>query len=139
MKYLLLTVFFWGITPVFEKIASLSCDPAVGVFIRSMAVAISSTVVVFFMGKGSLILQSSWKTMACLCLSGLLSGCLGFITYLKAMQEISDAGKVAVLAATYPLVALICATIFLKEELTVFKLVGCLLIICGAALLDYKF
>ena len=76
------------------------------------------------------------KAIACLAVSGALAGCLGVFTYLKAMQELQDAGKVAVLCASYPLVALILTVIILKEPLTATRVLGTVLIIGGVTLLN---
>ncbi|MBF0503175.1 MAG: EamA family transporter [Candidatus Riflebacteria bacterium] len=136
MIYVLMTVIFWGLTPVLDKIASANADVSVIVFIRSITVAIASTIIVALGGKWSMIPQVSGKVLACMICSGFLAGCAGVFTFMRAMQEVGDAGKVAVLTSTYPLVALILTVAILKEPVTVQKVLGTILITSGVVLLN---
>lgn len=136
MKYVLFTIFCFGVTPVLDKWSAIQADAAVGVFIRTVCIAVVSALILTFSGKWGLISQVTPKTVLFLGTSGILAGCLGIFAMLRAMQEVPDAGKVAVLIATYPVVALICTAIFLQEKFTVAKVAGTLLITAGAVLLN---
>ncbi|MFZ2955996.1 MAG: EamA family transporter [Candidatus Ozemobacteraceae bacterium] len=135
MIYVLLTVIFWGLTPVLDKIASVQTDATVVVFIRSITVAVISTIIVAVSGKFGLVPQVSGKALGCMMTSGFLAGCAGVFTFMRAMQEVGDAGKVAVLTSTYPLLALILTVVILKEPFTIPKVGGALLITAGVIML----
>ncbi|MBI3039887.1 EamA family transporter [bacterium] len=136
MWYVLLTVILWGIPPVFDRYAAFNNDAAVGVLVRAIAVTIASAFVVTASGKWEMFSQTSQKSVACLAFSGIMAGCAGVFTYLKAMKEVGDAGKVAVLTSVYPLVALVITVIVLKEKLTGPKLFGSILTIAGIVFLN---
>ena len=56
------------------------------------------------------------------------------VAYFKALKY-SESSRVVPIAGTYPLIALITSIIFLKEELTLAKAIGTLLVVVGIFLL----
>ena len=115
-----LTILFWGITPIIEKIGLKSVEPLLALFIRTFSALIG----IFFI----LLLSSSFNTsslnfknVGILSLSGILSGFLGMFTYFSLLKA-KNASQIVPLTSTYPLVATFLAIIFLKEELTLFKI-----------------
>ena len=52
------------------------------------------------------------------------------------VQEAKDAGKVAVLSSTYPLIAMILGILLLGEKITFSKIIGGILITLGVILLN---
>lgn len=136
MKYVLFTILCFGVTPVLDKWSAVQADAAVGVFIRTACIAVLSVLILTLTGKWGLVTQVAPKTILFLGTSGILAGCLGIFAMLRAFQEVPDAGKVAVMIATYPIVSLVCTAFFLHEKLTVAKLAGTLLITVGAILLN---
>lgn len=136
MLYVFLTVLFWGVTPVFDKLAAVQTDAAVGVFIRTAFIAVASVLILTVTGKWGLIADVTPRTALYLGTSGILAGCLGVFTYLQAMKLVGDAGKVAVMASTYPIIALICTALFLHEKITTAKIAGSVLITAGVILLN---
>ncbi len=136
MLYVILTIFFWGITPVLDKLAAVQTDATVAVFIRTAFIAVISVLALSYTGKWSLIGNVTPRTALYLGVSGILAGCVGVFTYLRAMQVVQDAGKVAVMTSVYPLVALVCTVYFLQEKITTAKLAGSVLITAGVVLLN---
>jgi len=136
MLYVVLTIFFWGITPVLDKLAAVQTDAAVGVFIRTACIAVVSVLALSITGKWGMLGDVTPRTALYLGVSGILAGCLGVFTYLRAMQVIQDAGKVAVMTSIYPLVALLCTVYFLQEKITTAKVAGSVLITAGIVLLN---
>ncbi len=128
-----LTILFWGITPIIEKIGLKSVEPLLALFIRTFSALIG----IFFI----LLLSSSFNTsslnfknVGILSLSGILSGFLGMFTYFSLLKA-KNASQIVPLTSTYPLVATFLAIIFLKEELTLFKILGTIFIVVGIYLL----
>ncbi|HOT29256.1 MAG TPA: EamA family transporter [Candidatus Ozemobacteraceae bacterium] len=136
MKYVLFTILCFGVTPVLDKWSAVQSDPAVGVFIRTLCIAVVSVLILTVTGKWGLVTQVAPKTILFLGTSGILAGCLGVLAMLKAFREVPDAGKVAVMIATYPVVSLFFTALLLHEKLTVAKIAGTVLITAGAILLN---
>ncbi|HNV70761.1 MAG TPA: EamA family transporter [Candidatus Ozemobacteraceae bacterium] len=137
MIYLIITVILWGITPVIDKIAAVNADATVAIFVRGITIAVASTAILAASGKTALVTETSSKAILCLVVGGVLAGCLGVFTYMRAMQSVSDAGMVAVLTSTYPLVALALSVALLNEKLSLAKGVGSVLIVIGIFLLNF--
>ncbi len=137
MKFIFLTVLVYGIVPVFDKIAASSVDATVGMFVRSVAVLTFALIVMTITGKWSLTKDLTTQGIAVLSISGIMAGGIGVFAFLRSMQEVKDAGKVAVLTSTYPLLALVLTAIFFKESLTLWKFLGSLLITGGVILLNF--
>ena len=137
MFYVVLTILFWGITPVIDKIAAIHCDAAVAVFVRSLTVAVASTVIVTWSQAWNLVGQLSTKVTACLVVSGFFAGCAGVFTYIRAIQVVGDAGRVAVMTTSMaPVLAMALTILLLREPVTAGKIAGTVLISLGAFLLN---
>lgn len=137
MFYVVLTIIFWGITPVIDKIAAVNCDASVAVLIRSLTVAVASLLLVTFNQTWSLVGQTSGKAIACLIAGGFFAGFAAIFTYMRAMQEVGDAGKVAVMTtSTAPFVAMALTILLLKEPVTSGKIIGTILVSAGIFFLN---
>lgn len=127
---LIVTAILWGITPVVEKVALKSTDPLTGLVIRSIFVAFVLLIICSVTGKWSQVMNTSARDKIFFCLSGLMAGLLGMLTYYFALK-ISPASKAVPIAATYPLVAAILGVIFLGENVTLLRIIGTVFIIAG--------
>jgi transporter family protein len=127
---LIITVLLWGTSPILEKVGLGKIDPLSAVTIRSLAVAVMLIVFVLATGRSKEILEADAKTIAIFTLSGLMAGLLGMWTYFGALK-LWPASKVVPIAATYPLVTALLSVIILREGVTIFRLLGIILIIAG--------
>ncbi len=127
---LILTAVFWGIAPIFDKLAITNSSPFLGNLSRSTTITFILLTITFLTGKTKEFLQISPKSFIYFALSGIFAGCLGVFTYYKALQ-ISETSKIVPLAATYPVVTALLSVIFLKEPVTLSRFLGILLIIAG--------
>lgn len=125
----LLTILFWGMSPVIEKIGLKGVEPLLALFIRTLAalIGISLTLLV---SSHSDFSSLTIKNIGILSLSGILGGFLGMFTYFSLLKT-KNASQIVPLTSTYPLVATLLAILFLKEELTLLKILGTLFIITG--------
>jgi len=125
----LLTILFWGMSPVIEKIGLKEVEPLLALFIRTLAalIGISLTLLV---SSHSDFSSLTIKNIGILSLSGILGGFLGMFTYFSLLKT-KNASQIVPLTSTYPLVATLLAILFLKEELTLLKILGTLFIITG--------
>lgn len=130
--YIALTVLFWGIAAILDKTALRSVNPYPGLVVRSTAVftILLITTLFFFRSTFSLAMKLPTKVIVYLALSGVFAGVLGVLTYFFALKQF-PASKVVPLCSIYPLVAALGGMLFLKEEFSILRLVGVIVIIIG--------
>ncbi|MCU4138563.1 MAG: Riboflavin transporter RibN [Thermodesulfobacteria bacterium] len=128
-----LTILFWGITPIIEKIGLKSVEPLLALFIRTFS-ALIAIFLILLLSSSFNTSSLNFKNVGILSLSGILGGFLGMFTYFSLLKA-KNASQIVPLTSTYPLVATFLAIIFLKEELTLFKILGTIFIVVGIYLL----
>ncbi len=131
----LLTLFFWGTTPLFEKAALRATDPLVALTWRTGLAAFILLLATFVSGKAPLLASLSLRDYLALALSGLFAGVFGMFTYFSLLKS-GEASKVVPLTAAYPLVTALCALLFFQEKLTALRLLGIILTILGLIILE---
>jgi transporter family protein len=131
--FLILTILFWGIAPVFDKAAVNTGDPLLGTVLRGITVGVLMLAALLASGRAKELLAMPGRTVLFFVISGIFAGALGAFTYFKALQ-LAPASKVVPLASTYPLVAAVLSVLLLGESITVPRLVGIILIIAGVLL-----
>lgn len=129
----ILTLLFWGICPIIEKVGLKEIDPLLGLFIRTTFSFLALGIAVFLTGSFK-VETISLKTVFILFLSGIIGGFLGMLTYFSLLKA-KEASQVVPLTSAYPLVSTLFAILFLKESLTFAKALGILLIVSGLFLL----
>lgn len=127
---IVLTVFAWGVAPILDKIALTKSDPLSGIIIRSLVLALAALGLMLITGKTRTIITTEPKSILLFATTALLAGFLAMITYYWALK-LAPASKIVPLAAVYPLVSAILAIFFLKEQITLARLIGTVLIISG--------
>lgn len=128
-----LTISLWGVSSILEKIGLRNISPLVGLFIRTFFSLMGLSIAVFLLEKEKIFTLQS-KEILILCGSGILGGFLGMLGYFTLLKT-KEASLVVPLTASYPLVSTILAVLLLKEPLTLYKLLGTLLVILGLVLL----
>ena len=127
---LVITAFFWGATPILEKIGLGKVDPLTGVTIRSIAVTLALIVYLFFVGKIKQIFQTDFKTVAIFSITGLMAGLFGMLAYFAVLKK-APASQIVPIAAAYPLVSAILSVLILGEHVTPLRVIGTIMIIAG--------
>ncbi|MCQ9206787.1 MAG: EamA family transporter [Omnitrophica bacterium] len=128
--FLFLTALLWGATPVLEKMGLGRTDPLTGVTIRSIAVTLALVIYLIFTGKMSQVFRADLKTIAIFSTTGLMAGLFGMVTYFIALKK-GATSQVVPIAAAYPLVAAILSVLILGEHVTIFRIIGTVLIVAG--------
>lgn len=128
-----MTVTFWGISSIMEKVGLKTVSPLMGLFIRTFFSLLGLSITVFLLEREK-ILTLQLREVLILCGSGLLGGFLGMLGYFSLLKA-KEASLVVPLTASYPLVSTLLAVVFLKESLTFYKLLGTILVILGLFLL----
>jgi|SRR5476651_1561037 len=134
--YALLSAVFAALTAIFAKIGIKGVDTNLATAIRTVVIVILAWAIVLFKGNPNIngLSKTNWTFLV---LSGVATG-LSWIFYFKALQM----GKVEQVAPLDKLsvpLAIILATIFLGEKLTLKDSIGALLIISGTFVLIFKF
>lgn len=127
---LALAAFFWGITPIIEKRALQGAAPLVGLTIRSLTVSIIMVIAVLATGRVKELFNTAPKTSGLFALSGITAGLLAMLFYFSALK-LGATSKIVPISATYPLVTVVLSCLLLGEQVTLWRVVGTLLIITG--------
>lgn len=130
------SAFFAGITSILAKCGIRKSDSTVATAIRTIVVLLMSAVMVIIVGSAGSITQISGKTWLFLVLSGLSTGA-SWLCYFKALQN-GDVNKVVPIDKSSTVLTILLAFIFLKEEISLLKLVCLIAIACGTLLMLKK-
>lgn len=131
--YAFLAAFFAGITAVLVKIGIRDMDSNLATALRMIVIFLFSWAMVFVVGSQTTIGDITLRTMLFLILSGLSMG-VSWLCYFKALQ-LGDVNKVAPIDRSSTILTMILAFFLLGEKLTVFMLIGIIIIIAGTVLM----
>jgi len=124
----------WGIAPVFAKAALKNIDPVAGLVLRTIFAAsvVSGWVIVSgSFSKVSRIPASSWWLIG---IEALLATLVGDLAYYTAIKK-GDVSLVTIIMSSSPLITILCAVLFLGEQMTLIRFVGAALVIVGIILI----
>ncbi len=127
---------FAGITAVLAKCGIRKTDSNVATAIRTIVVLLFSWLMVFLTGSQAQIGEIGGKTWLFLVLSGLATGA-SWLCYFRALQ-IGDINKVVPIDKSSVILTILLAFLFLKEEISLPKAVGIVLIGVGTFLMIEK-
>jgi len=130
-----LTLLFWGTSPLLEKVALRAVPPLLALAVRTGVAALALVLAVILTGEGRGLAEMRPRDFLVLAGSGLLAGFLGMLTYFMLLKS-GAASKIVPLTAAYPLVTALLALLFLREALTPVRLLGILLTITGLIILQ---
>lgn len=133
LTFVILTIIFWGIAPIFGKIGLTKVEPIVGLAIRTFIISIILLVFCLVTGKFSSFSQVTVRDVLFIGAEGICASLLGHFAYYYALK-LGDVSKVSPLLASYPVVTVLVAILFLGEKFTWNKLVGLITIIAGVIL-----
>jgi len=134
--YALLSAVFAALTAIFAKVGIKGVDTNLATAIRTVVILVLAWAIVIFRGNYQMgaLTKTNWTFLI---LSGIATG-LSWIFYFKALQ-LGKVDQVAPLDKLSVPLAIILATIFLGEKLTVKDSIGAFLIISGTFVLILKF
>ncbi len=115
------SAFFAGITSILAKCGIRTTDSSVATAIRTIVVFLMAVIMVIIAGTQTHISEISIRTWVFLILSGLATGG-SWLCYFKALQ-IGDINKVVPIDKSSTVLAMIMAFIFLKEDITLLKVI----------------
>lgn len=127
---------FAGVTSVLAKCAIRKTDSTVATAVRTIIVLAFAWLMVFITRSQNQITDISGKTFLFLILSGLATGA-SWLCYFKALQ-LGDINKVVPIDKSSVVLSIVFAFIFLREKVSVPKLIGVAAIAVGTALMIEK-
>lgn len=130
------SAFFAGITSILAKCGIKKTDSDVATAIRTIVVLIFAWLMVAVTGTGSAIAGIEMKTMVFLILSGIATGA-SWLCYFKALQ-LGDVNKVVPIDKSSTVLTILLAFLILREEITLWKLIGMIGIGAGTLLMIQK-
>lgn len=127
---------FAGITSILAKCGIRQTDSNVATAIRTIVVLLFSWLMVFLTGSQPQIGEISGRTWLFLILSGLATGA-SWLCYFKALQ-LGDINKVVPIDKSSVILTILLAFLFLKEEISLPKAIGVVLIGTGTLFMIEK-
>lgn len=127
--FAILSSIFAALTSILAKLGIENVNSNLATAIRTFVVLIIAWGIVFLTGGMSGISEISKKSWIFLILSGLATGA-SWICYYKALQ-IGEATKVVPIDKFSIVLTMLLAFVILHEQITVYKLIGILLITAG--------
>lgn len=132
----LLVAFMWGINPIMEKLSLAKATPLTVLTLRFIMTSIVLTFISFYTGQFQEFNKLDSKTYFLIIIPAILAG-LGLYIYFIALSK-GESSKVVPIVATFPLFTAIYAFLILKENITIPKLIGICLIVCGLIILNWN-
>ena len=129
-----LSACIWGVVPLMEKAGLSRVSPTAGVMVRSLGVVIGLLVFGWIWSPWSALRSLSWSAMLLLAGGGLLASFVGQLAFYHALKS-GAVSQVTPVAGAYPLIAALLGWCFLREPITIPRLLGVVLVIAGVSLL----
>lgn len=133
LVFALLTAFFWGIAPVFARIGLVKVDPIIALAMRTFSITVGLILIITITGKWEAVRSIEGRSAMFLVAEGLMASLFGHYAYFYALK-LGNVAQVVPITASFPIVAMIAAALFLGEKITLIKVVGAFLIVAGAYL-----
>ena len=124
----------WGIAPVFAKIGLRNVDPLAGLVLRTIFASsvVSGWVIVSgSFSKISSIPVNSWWLIG---VEALLATLVGDLAYYAAIKK-GDVSMVTIIMSSSPLITILCAVLFLGEQITLLRIIGAGFVVLGIILI----
>lgn len=123
------SAFFAGVTSILAKCGIRKTDSTVATAVRTVVVLAFSWLMVFIVGSQTQLGGIEGKTLLFLILSGLATGA-SWLCYFKALQ-LGDINKVVPIDKSSTVLTILLAFVLLREQISVLKLLGMVLIAAG--------
>jgi len=131
--FTLITVVFWGMAPILDKLGLAKAQPMAAVAIRALVVGIGSFAVLAGTGQLGAVTHLEARTFGLIAAAGICAAFIGQWTYFRALKS-GPASAVVPIVASYPLVAACLGVLLLHEPMTLKRGVGAVLVILGVML-----
>ncbi|HEY9899947.1 MAG TPA: EamA family transporter [Pantanalinema sp.] len=134
----LVTIFLWGLIPIFDKLAlsHFSASPLVGIAIRTLGVSAIALPLALTIGKGArMVREMSPLAIGLFLASGITSMLLAQYCYYLLLQRADVSRVFPFLFSAAPVVTMLFGVFGLKETLSAKQIVGAALVVVGGLFL----
>jgi transporter family protein len=135
ISLLFVTMFFWGATPLLEKMGLKEVEPLTGILIRSGVITIVLLVVYCCNGRIHELTKISLKNYSLFAASGIMAGLIAMWTYYYLLKT-GMTSKIVPIAASYPFITAILSIVILGEQVTFQRIIGIVFTIAGIILIQ---
>ena len=129
-----LTVLFWGIAPIFDKLGVARTDPLLAVGTRSFTVSLAILGTLALSGRLPRLATVDGRSVLLLAAGGLSASFLAHFTFLNALK-LGEASRLVPVTSAFPAITVILAALLLGEKLTWAKGGGVILVVLGILLI----
>ena len=123
----------WGITPLFVKLGLKDIEPRIGLAIRTATTTIILTGWMICDGSFSKVGLISSSALLFLVIEAILATFIGDLAYFAAIK-LGEVSLVAIILSCSPLVTILFSILFLKETVSLSRIIGAVLIVTGIIL-----
>jgi bacterial/archaeal transporter family protein len=124
----------WGIAPIFAKIGLDQINPLSGLALRTIFTGFLVTGMMVFNGSISEVKSIPFNSWVLMGAEAIFATLIGDLAYFAAIKK-GDVSLVTIIMSSSPLITIICAVIFLGEQITLLRVLGSFLIILGITLI----
>ncbi|MFO7928420.1 MAG: EamA family transporter [Candidatus Humimicrobiaceae bacterium] len=132
----IITMFFWGIAPIFGKLGLQRMSPYTALAIRSFVISFILLIIVLVRGDIQQLAAVDARSAIFIAAEGIFASLLGHFAYYYALK-LGNTSRVVPIASAFPIVTVIVALIFFSEKITLIKGTGIILILAGIFLLRF--
>lgn len=131
--FILITIIAWGIGGIFTKLASNEMNPVMMSIITTTIYMVALPIIIstFKVNLAVNFIGFVYAIISSICLGA------GSLSYMFALQK-GSAGEITAVSATYPVITMLLSFVFLSEEMTLKKIIGCLLAVTSIYILTSK-
>jgi len=133
----LAAAFCWTLSPILYKVALSDAKPISANISRSISTTIFLFACLGVSGKLWDLVTLQRDALFLACLSGVVGLCLGDTMYMLSLRLVGVSRAVPV-GCVYPLFTMLFATLFFNEQITLFLLMGAILIVVGIWLVSQE-
>lgn len=125
----------WGIAPIFAKFGLFNVNPLAGLVIRTLFAA--GLVTSYWIGSGGMqpIQEIPIRAWIFIGIEAILATIVGDLAYYFAIKH-GEVSMVSIIMSGSPLVTVVCASIFLGESITFWRLIGAGYVLLGIIMLQ---
>lgn len=132
----IVTMFFWGIAPIFGKLGLAKISPFLALAIRSFVIAIIMLIIVAIRGDFKELAGLQLKGITFIALEGIFASLIGHFAYYYALK-LGETSRIVPIASAFPIITIAAAALFLSEKITLLKGAGAVLVLAGIFLLRF--
>lgn len=132
----LITMFFWGIAPIFGKLGLQKVNPYIALAIRSFVISIILLIIVLARGDIKELATVDFRSASLIAAEGIFASLIGHFAYYYALK-LGNTSRVVPVVSAFPIITVVIALFLFAEKMTLVKGAGIILVLAGLFLLRF--